>query len=449
METGDGNQAGSSSNQTLTNKNQRSEGFDNPLFLHVTENPNLNLVSPSLTELNYASWSRSMRIALEVKNKFAFAEGTIPRPEINDLKLASWRRCNRIVCSWILKSINPSIADSNEIFRNVQGSLTVNEYCTKSNALWQQMNALRPLLLCEYIEKVLNMTLKVERKIRGSINQKCNEFIQSNVVQTAKEQATVVASAFNNKKKFTNNGGKNVPKCTFCGMIGHTIEKCYKKHGYPLGRIPGYKSKNRQPQDMQQSSNASVSQIGDNQNKGNQAASNAAVTISSSGTKPDLRNSVEVHDEGITTSKLLVNTVLSSGDAWILDSGAIDLIICSPEFFETCHRVQGISVKLTNDETVIVTHIGQVRLNNDIVLQNVLYIPSFAFNVISASKLTKHSNCKLILQANSCAVQGPLGRMDGFAKEESGMYLISEPPAKNRSQSAAKLVENQCNALTL
>ena len=32
---------------------------------------------------------------------------------------------------------------------------------------------------------------------------------------------------------------KDKPYCTHCGMLGHTIEKCYKIHGYP----PGYKPK--------------------------------------------------------------------------------------------------------------------------------------------------------------------------------------------------------------
>ena len=30
---------------------------------------------------------------------------------------------------------------------------------------------------------------------------------------------------------------RNRPICTYCGMSGHTVDKCYKKHGYP----PGYK----------------------------------------------------------------------------------------------------------------------------------------------------------------------------------------------------------------
>lgn len=30
---------------------------------------------------------------------------------------------------------------------------------------------------------------------------------------------------------------KNTKACTHCGTIGHTIEDCYKKHGYPSGHI--------------------------------------------------------------------------------------------------------------------------------------------------------------------------------------------------------------------
>src|ERR1044072_8512201 len=28
---------------------------------------------------------------------------------------------------------------------------------------------------------------------------------------------------------------KNQPLCTFCGRYGHTIQRCFKKHGYPPG----------------------------------------------------------------------------------------------------------------------------------------------------------------------------------------------------------------------
>ncbi|XP_019197726.1 PREDICTED: uncharacterized protein LOC109191554 [Ipomoea nil] len=508
-----GNAAGSSS-QTTMNPIQRNEEFDDPLYLHATENPNLSLVSPLLTEVNYTSWSRSMKIALEVKNKLGFIMDAVPVPSEADPRLASWRRCNRIVCSWILKSVSPSIADSmmyfdkasdiwkalqkrysqsdphriseiqNEIFKNVQGNMSVNEYFTKCNSLWQQMNSLRPLLLCECkprcsctlvsrmqkqreedqiirfleglneeyeiiksgvlvmdpipdIEKVFNMTLKVERKIRGSLNKKCNDLIQSNAIQNQveEEQSLVATSNSNGKKKFFNNGGKSTPKCTFCGMNGHTIEKCYKKDGYPPGWVAGYKSKfkqSQQSQGMQQPPNASINQVGDigifvdqfqkllfllqNQNKGDQASGSVAVTVTTPRIKSDFKETMGVQDEGSFTYNSHVGAVLNSHNYWILDSGATYHITCSLDYFDTCHKVQGLSIKLPNGETVKVTHIGQIRFDENVSLHNVLFIPSFNFNIVSASKLTLQSKCKLILGSDSCDIQGIHGKVDGFAE---------------------------------
>ena len=53
---------------------------------------------------------------------------------------------------------------------------------------------------------------------------------------------TVLAVA--NYKPYGGNknfGRKERPVCSHCGITGHTVEKCYKIHGYP----PGYKSRAR------------------------------------------------------------------------------------------------------------------------------------------------------------------------------------------------------------
>jgi hypothetical protein len=34
---------------------------------------------------------------------------------------------------------------------------------------------------------------------------------------------------------FKPNYRKDHPTCSHCGAAGHTVEKCYKVHGYPLG----------------------------------------------------------------------------------------------------------------------------------------------------------------------------------------------------------------------
>lgn len=37
--------------------------------------------------------------------------------------------------------------------------------------------------------------------------------------------------------------GKERPQCTHCGKMGHTADKCYKLHGFPLG----FKFKGKNP----------------------------------------------------------------------------------------------------------------------------------------------------------------------------------------------------------
>lgn len=52
----------------------------NSNFLHPNENPTLVLVSPVLTESNYHSWAKAMKIALASKNKLRFINGILPTP---------------------------------------------------------------------------------------------------------------------------------------------------------------------------------------------------------------------------------------------------------------------------------------------------------------------------------------------------------------------------------
>ncbi|KAL5813094.1 hypothetical protein ACOSQ3_028044 [Xanthoceras sorbifolium] len=84
-----------------------------PFFLHHSDNPGLMLVSHTLTRDNYASWSRAMLIALLVKNKFGFVNGTINKLEGTDPSLLnSWTRNNNVVISWILNSVSKEISAS-------------------------------------------------------------------------------------------------------------------------------------------------------------------------------------------------------------------------------------------------------------------------------------------------------------------------------------------------
>lgn len=48
------------------------------------------------------------------------------------------------------------------------------------------------------------------------------------------------SSSFAPNRSFSSNQGKRKekPVCTHCGLSGHTVDHCYKLHGYP----PGYRT---------------------------------------------------------------------------------------------------------------------------------------------------------------------------------------------------------------
>ena len=76
-------------------------------FLHYSDSHGLILVSLPLIGDNYTSWSRVMLIALCIKNKISFVDGSLPRPQCTNLDLLnSWMRNNNIVISWILNLIS-------------------------------------------------------------------------------------------------------------------------------------------------------------------------------------------------------------------------------------------------------------------------------------------------------------------------------------------------------
>ncbi|KAI4371285.1 hypothetical protein MLD38_019540 [Melastoma candidum] len=67
------------------------------------------IVSPLFDGTNYAAWSRSFMLALTVKNKVGFVDGTILKPSVNDPQFSLWNRCNSLVVAWLIRSISQPI----------------------------------------------------------------------------------------------------------------------------------------------------------------------------------------------------------------------------------------------------------------------------------------------------------------------------------------------------
>lgn len=150
-----------------------------PFFLHHLDGPGLILVSQQLTGEKYTSWSRAMIIALSVKNKLGFIDGSISKPEDNNSELMNcWIRNNSIVISWILNSISKEISVSviyassvvemwndlkdrfqqsnepqifqlrRELMNLSQEHSSVSVYFTRLKTIWEELSNYRPHCSC-------------------------------------------------------------------------------------------------------------------------------------------------------------------------------------------------------------------------------------------------------------------------------------------------------------
>lgn len=84
-----------------------------------------------------------------------------------------------------------------------------------------------------------------------------------------------------------------------------------------------------------------------------------------------------------------------------------------------------VKVRLPNNQHVFATDIGTVNIQSGLVLIDVLYIPQFSVNLISASKLTSAISCCLSFLNDHCYIQDLLQwRMIEVAKIFEGLYHL-------------------------
>ncbi|EEF35531.1 conserved hypothetical protein [Ricinus communis] len=102
-----------------TNKNQNSAesskaDSSDPNHTHHSDHTGMILFSKTLNGDNYPGWKRAIKLALNLKNKLRFVEGSCepPSKEKHPDSYGSWSRCNDMVHSWIINTLDPKIADN-------------------------------------------------------------------------------------------------------------------------------------------------------------------------------------------------------------------------------------------------------------------------------------------------------------------------------------------------
>ena len=114
------------------------------------------------------------------------------------------------------------------------------------------------------------------------------------------------------------------------------------------------------------------------------------------------------------------------------------------KFFTSITYVIQISVRLPNGDVAKVTHIGTVQLSSTLILENVLCIPTFSFNLVSINKLTQSpSFCCVFFSSNYCFIQDlQPWKMIGLGKKQGGLYTLQSTSFAILPKSVIKIISN-------
>jgi hypothetical protein len=75
----------------------------------------------------------------------------------------------------------------------------------------------------------------------------------------------------------------------------------------------------------------------------------------------------------------------NSDNGWIVDTGATHHTCYDLIWFTNCIEIEPVSVNLPNGSVIEANYRGPVQLSKDLIIDNVLYLPQFAVNLISVS----------------------------------------------------------------
>ena len=241
--------------------------------------------------------------------------------------------------------------------------------------------------------------------------------------------ATKVDSRVGNKLQKT----KDRPVCSHCKMLGHTIDKCYKLHGYP----PGYKSKIKGQANVanaQASEDQQVDAHSQEQGQSMSALTNEQCHQLIAMLSSHLASSVastSTSDVNLasfaagTCFNNSANSVFHQKHMWILDSGASRHICADSFMFMVLKPLKNSTVTLPNHTVISVHFYGDVKLNDDLVLKDVLFVSGFKFNLVSVSALTVNSDIVLLFSHAGFLIQDTsTKRMIGKGDRQADLYVL-------------------------
>ena len=341
-----------------------------------------------------------------------------------------------------------------------QGSLDVNSYFTKLKILWDELREFQPVPVChcgglrvwtdyqhrEYVLQFLMGLNDSYAQIRGQIlmmdSLPAINKVFSLVIQEERHRTVGYSySGSHNSDPMTFGSNSNAPAgssggsktrrdritCSYCGFQGHIKDKCYKLVGYP----PGWKFKNKGPNS---SSMANNSEVLESLNAGSSESTVSSLTtmqcqqliqLLTNQLSSTSSASTENSSTGPSVSNFAGNKVKIQNKGWIIESGATHHVCNDISLFDSSIAVQNVRVTLPTGITVPIDRVGSVILSKDVKLLNVLFVPTFRYNLLSVSAFTDTLSLSMVFTPDACIIQEPSrGKMIGKGSRKGQLYQL-------------------------
>ncbi|KAI3712580.1 hypothetical protein L1987_71139 [Smallanthus sonchifolius] len=420
----------------------------NPLFLHSSDHPGLLLVSKTFDGFSFGSWKRAMSIVLSAKNKLGFVDGTVVRPTSSP-NLELWKRCNNMVISWILNTLSSDISESKSLSAISQGNDDVATYFTKIKAVWDELNAIKPIPPCICGTSQLMAKHETDHRLMQFLMglNPCYNMIRGNIITMKPHPSISEAYDFliqdEKQREFHSwaqfipqnasmNASVQVPKnysarkgsvCSHCKKPGHDASKCYRLIGFPKD------FKFTRPK----------------------AAANAVfdvgVTVPTSGAPNALsseqyNNLLQLFQQNFVVqggvpnvqplcfanfAGIIACNSTTVDTTCIIDTGASNHMCFDFNLLSDVQLLNSlVYVLLPNRHVLTVTQVGTVNLTKTFSISNVLFVPQFKHNLLFVPKLCRDTKGLVQFSETTCFLQAPsLSSPLVLGDLLNGLYLLN------------------------
>jgi len=222
--------------------------------------------------------------------------------------------------------------------------------------------------------------------------------------------------------------------CDHCKIAGHSVQRCYKLHGYPPGHRL-YKGKKMAASVHNDQTSFTLPQDAiPTQQHALTLPSLTAEQYSQllqllSKHSSDMENTTGNGDvaAGFLAGKRYCMLASFANKSWIVDSGASDHITPDLSLLHNVKRIQSACyITMPNGKKASIKHVGHIQLAPNLVLDNVLHVPEFQFNLLSISRLTKQFNTNVIFTPSTCLIQDPTMQTVTLGNEHRGLYFLQQ-----------------------